>query len=164
MKQMFIALLHPARDFREHRGKLSRSRTVHSVDAPGRDLEQEGGFVGPGALEYACDRFVPNAALTEGLCVGVDKACRGPFKPLAHTRTVAPEATGAQISQEIADIERRIRQAETVQIHHENPLILEEHLAGFEPAVGRTIRVRLKRLQADRELVSQPSCRFSLCR
>src|SRR6266851_5272939 len=114
MKQMFIALLHPARDFREHRGKLSRARTVHAVDAPGRDLEQEGGFVGPGALEYACDRFVPDAALTE----------------------------------------RRIRQAETVQIHHENPPILEEHLAGFEPAVGRTIRVRLKRLQADRELVS----------
>src|SRR2546425_6349119 len=73
-----------------------------------------------------------------------------------------PEATGAQVSQEVADVKRGICEAEVIKIYDKNPLTMEEQLAGLESPVSRAIRVGLKRLQACRQLVRESLCRFRL--
>src|SRR5207247_3015777 len=71
---------------------------------------------------------------------------------------------GAQVGQEVADVERGIGAAESVKIHDKGPLTVEEQLARLEPPVCRTIRVGLERLQACRKLLREPLCRCRLGR
>ena len=68
---------------------------------------------------------------------------------------MVPEPTGAEVRQEVADVERRIGEAEAVKVHDKNPLSAEEQLAGLESAVGRAAG-GLQHLQARRQLLSEP--------
>jgi len=77
---------------------------------------------------------------------------------------VVPEATGAQVSQEVADVKRGICEAEVIKIYDKNPLTMEEQLAGLESTMRRAIGVGLKRLQACRQLLRESLCRFRLGR
>src|SRR5438876_11935849 len=75
-----------------------------------------------------------------------------------------PQTAGAQVGQEVADVERGIGAAEAVKIHDKGPLTVEEQLARLEPTVCRTIRVGLERLQTCRQLLREPLWRCRLGR
>ena len=46
-----------------------------------------------------------------------------------------PQATGAQVGQEVTDIQRGIREAKAIKIDDEYLVTVEEQLAGLKPAV-----------------------------
>src|SRR5207253_9139048 len=60
-----------------------------------------------------------------------------PISP--HARSVVPEATGAQVSQEVADVKRGICEAEVIKIYDKNLVTMEEQLAGLESTMRRAI-------------------------
>src|SRR5439155_19227603 len=64
------------RDFGEHGRKFSGARTVHAVDPPGRDFEQEGAFVEVRTFQNAVRRYLVDAVFAQRLAISADEACR----------------------------------------------------------------------------------------
>src|SRR2546423_11258891 len=103
---------------------------MQTMNMTQRNFEQQCGFIEPGTFQYAVDRSVSQASFEHGSTVGTEKLCGGGLEPGAHAGAVVPEPARAQIGQGVAHTERRIRDAEPVQIHPGALVALKGQLAG----------------------------------
>jgi len=130
----------------QHHRQFLWSWTVEAIDATSGNFEEQRSLVDLRTLKDAVNAcfsytlFDHSSAVqrTEDLC------CR--LEPLAHPWTPVPESAGAQIRQEITDVEGSICQAEAIKVYHKDVLTMEEQLAGLEATVCRSIDIWLQRL------------------
>ena len=88
------------------------------------------------------------AVIAHSLLIRLQKCFRGFRKPLTHARTLIPQATGTQVSQEVTNVERGISEAEAIKIDDEHLVAVKEQLAGLKAAMGRSVAIRLQCLQS----------------
>src|SRR5260370_3113862 len=97
-------------------------------------------------MQDAIKSSLGNTKLEHSLTIGSREPLRCCLKPLTHTGAIIPESTWAQIGQEVANIQRRVRQTKPIKVYHKHALAVEEQLAGFKTSVCRSIGIRLQRL------------------
>src|SRR5256886_6613054 len=108
-----MPVTHACLDFGEHGCKLCGARTVQAMDASGSNLEQGSGPVPARALQDAANRCFVDAALAHRQPIRTDELRRRALEPATHACTTVPEPIGAQISQQIANIKRRVDRKST---------------------------------------------------
>src|SRR5437016_7240114 len=151
-----MRIMHAGPDFAEDGLELRRAGTVQAMGAPGGNLEQGGRLVEARPLADAVTRAVVDATPDYGLPIGGEKGRRCTGEPAAHGGPPIPQSARPQVSQKIADIERRVGAAESIEIHDANPFAQEEQPTRFESSVGWCVRLRPERVQPTRELPGEP--------